>query len=125
MLKCSRVNEERKKLFFNLKFYWILGGEEKYKITFKTFFSLINPTLKLKKRDKSRFWWFSLLFKYILIEIQSNISEQEKKRQIIYGLLNAETNPKKFPNKLSLFMASIKSRPLNYAVWEVLERKKI
>ena len=38
----------------------------------------------------------SLLFKQFFIKIQSNMSEQEKKRQIIYDLLNAETKPKNY-----------------------------
>ena len=31
---------------------------------------------------------------FFFIKIQPNISEQEKKQQIIYDLLNAETKPK-------------------------------
>ena len=38
------------------------------------------------------------------------MSEEEKKRQRIYDLLNTENKYKKFRNKWSLFMASIKPR---------------
>ena len=40
------------------------------------------------------------------------MSEQEKKRQIIYDLLNAETKPNFFSNNWSICMASIKPSPL-------------
>ena len=62
------------------------------------FFSLISPIL-------------ALLFKHFFIKIQPNMSEQEKKQQRIYDLLNTETKPKKtFQSNRSLFMTSIKSR---------------
>ena len=35
--------------------------------------------------------------KLFFIKIQPNMSEQEKKRQRIYDLLNTETKTKKFP----------------------------
>ena len=38
------------------------------------------------------------------------MSEQEKKQQRMYDLLNAETKPKKFQNNWSFFMAFIKPR---------------
>ena len=38
------------------------------------------------------------------------MSEQEKKQQRIYDLLNIETKPKNFWNNWSFFMASIKPR---------------
>ena len=47
-----------------------------------------------KKSNKSKFLWLALLFKHFSIKIQPNMSEQEKKRQRIYDLLNAETKPK-------------------------------
>ena len=48
----------------------------------------------------------ALLFKHFLkkIKIQPNMRKQEKKRQRIYDLLNAETKPKNF------FMASNRIR---------------
>ena len=57
----------------------------------------------------------SLLFKSFFIKIQPNISEQEKKWQRIYNLLNSENKPKNFQNKQTFFMASIKPRP--YPPW--------
>ena len=59
----------------------------------RCFFSLINSVLK--NRDKSKFS-LALLFKPFFIKIQPNMSEQEKKRQRIYDLLNVET--KNFQN---------------------------
>ena len=56
------------------------------------FFRLISPIF-LKKCDKSKFS-LALLFKHLFIKIQPYMSEQEKKRQRIYDLLNAETKPK-------------------------------
>ena len=49
------------------------------------------------RKNKSKFSWFALLFKQFFIKIQSSMSEQEKKRQRLYDLLNAKTEPKKFP----------------------------
>ena len=57
------------------------GAEAKDGIIFKTF----SPIKK-----KSRFFCLALLFKLFFIKIQPNMSEQEKKRQRIYDLLNAE-----------------------------------
>ena len=57
---------------------------------------LISPIFEKKKRDKSKFSWLPLLFQHLFIKIQSNMSEQEKKRQRIYGLHNAGTKPKNF-----------------------------
>ena len=37
----------------------------------------------------------SCIIQRLFIKIQLNMSEQEKKRQRIYDLLNAETKPKK------------------------------
>ena len=37
----------------------------------------------------------ALLFEYFFIKIQPNMIGQEKKRQRIFDLLNAETKPKK------------------------------
>ena len=49
----------------------------------------------MKKYDKSKFSSWALLFKHFLeINIQFNMSEQEKKRQRIYDFLNAETKQK-------------------------------
>ena len=57
------------------------------------FFCLITPIF-WKKNDKSKFSWLALLFNHFFIKIQPNMSEQEKKQQRIYDLLNAETKPK-------------------------------
>ena len=46
---------------------------------------------------------YYLLFKYFFIKIHLNMSEHEKKLQIIYDLLNAETKQKKFQNKEFLY----------------------
>ena len=68
------------------------SAEAQYRVIFKTFFSLINPIFG-KKCDKSKYTWLALLFKdFLKIKIQPNMSEKEKKRQIIYDLLNAEPN---------------------------------
>ena len=45
-----------------------------------------------KNTDKSKFSWLTLSF---FIKFQPNVSKQDKKRQRIYDLLNAETKPKK------------------------------
>ena len=45
------------------------------------------------------------------IKIQPNMSEQQRKREIIYDLPNAETKQKNFRNNWRFFMASIKPRP--------------
>ena len=39
----------------------------------------------------------SIIQAHLKFKIHSNISEQEKKRQRIYDMLNVETKPKKFP----------------------------
>ena len=76
--RCSRVRKQ------NME--WFL----------KRFFSLISPIFFLKKGGKSKFSWLDLLFKHFFVKIQPNMSEQEKKRQRIYDLFNAETKPQKF-----------------------------
>ena len=58
-------------------------------------FVLISPIFEKKKRDKYEFSRLALLFKHFFIQIQSNMSEQEKKRQRIYNLFSAENKPKK------------------------------
>ena len=70
------------------------GAGAKYGIILKTFF-LVWIVQFLKKYDKTKFSWWGLLFQQFLIKIQPNMSEQEKKQQRIYDLLNAETKPKK------------------------------
>ena len=47
---------------------------------------------------------------YFFIKIRPSMIEQEKKRQIIYDLLNAKTKQKKSLNNWSFFMAAIKPR---------------
>ena len=49
---------------------------------------------KEKKRNKYKLSWLALLFKHLFIKIQPNMSDQEKKPQKIYDLLNANTKPK-------------------------------
>ena len=39
----------------------------------------------------------SIIQAFFKIKIQQNMSEQEKKRQRIYDLLNAKTKPKEIP----------------------------
>ena len=57
---------------------------------FKTFFFLVWLVQFLPK-NKCKFSWLALLFKYFFIKIKPNMSEQEKKQQWIYNLLHAET----------------------------------
>ena len=53
--------------------------------------------------------------------------EQEKKRQKIYDLLNAETKPKRISEIIigvSLWLPSSPDlNPLDYAIWGVLENR--
>ena len=79
---------------FNKNNLHIQTVEAKYKMIFKTY-SLIWLIQFMEKPDKSKFSLLALLFKHFFIKIQPNMSEQEKKRQKIYDLLNAETKPKK------------------------------
>ena len=58
-------------------------------------FSQLSPILE--KKNKSIFSWLAQLFIHFFIKIQPNMSEQEKKQQKIYDLLNINTQPKKFP----------------------------
>ena len=64
-----------------------VGAEANYGIIFKTFF--LVWLVQIKKNDKSKFLWLDLLFENFFIKIKPNMSEQEKKRQRIYDLLNA------------------------------------
>ena len=76
----------------------------------KTFF-LVWLVQFLKKKHESKFSLLSL-FQLFFNRIQSNMSEQEKKWQWIYDLLNTKTKPKKNFQKIGVFfMASIKLRP--------------
>ena len=77
---------------------------------FKLICSIFEKKKPQKNPNKSKFSWLALLFKHFFIKIQPIMSEQEKKQQRIYDLLNAETMPKNFQNNWSFFMASIKSR---------------
>ena len=61
---------------------------------FRTFFVWSVSYLKKKRHDKSKISWLALLFKHIHVKIQPYMSEQEKKRQRNYDLLNAETKSK-------------------------------
>ena len=82
--------------------------------------------MKKKKREKSKVSWLVLLFKHFLIKIQPNMSEQAKKQQRIYDLLNAKTKPKRISeiNGGSSWPSSNPDRnPLNYTLWSVLENK--
>ena len=63
---------------------------------------------------------------FFIINIQSNMSEQEKKRPGIYDLLIAETKPKRISEIIgvSLWLPSKpKLYPLDYVIWGVLENK--
>ena len=61
----------------------------KYVIIFKSCFVWL---VHLKKKyDEFKFPWLALSVKHYSIKIQPNMSEQEKKRQRICDLLNAET----------------------------------
>ena len=67
----------------------------------------------------------SSIIQALFIKIVPNMSEQEKKWQRIYGLLNAETKPphkKDFRNNWSSFMASINPEfnTFDDAIWGVL-----
>ena len=86
------------------------------------FFSLRVQSLKKKKKkeDKSKIAWLALLFKHFFIKIQPNMSEQEKKLQRIYELLNAETNPKNFKNNWFHYGLH---QAFDYATWGILENK--
>ena len=81
----------------------------------------------LKKHDKSKFSWLALLCKHFFIKIQPNMSEQEKKWQRIYDLLNAETKQKKKNSEIigvSLWLLSNPNlNPLDYTIWGILENK--
>ena len=67
----------------------LLRAEGKYRIIFITLSDLFN--FFKKTSDKSKFTWVALLLKHFTIKIQSNMSEQEKKRQRINNLLNIKT----------------------------------
>ena len=53
------------------------------------------------------------------------MSEQEKKRQRIYDLLNAKTKQEKISEIIgvSLWSPSPDLNPLNYIIWDILENK--
>ena len=69
----------------------------------------------------------SSIIQALFIKIQPNMSEQEKKQQIIYDLVHAETKSKKI-SKIIEFSLWPPSRPdhnlLDYAKWGILENKK-
>ena len=80
----------------------------------------------MKKYDKSKFLWLAKKIHHFFFKIQPIISEQEKKRQRIYDLLNAESKPKRISKVIgvSLWPASSPDlTPLDYVIWEVLENK--
>ena len=72
---------------------------------------------KKKRRGKSKFSWLALLFKHFVMKIQSNMSEQGKKWQWLYDLLNADTKLKK------IIGVSLWPPPLDYFILGVLENK--
>ena len=81
----------------------------------KHFFSLICPIFK-NKWDK---WKISWLFKHFFGKIQPNMAMQERKRQRIYDLLYAESNPKNIPEKIGVSLwppYSLDLNPLKYTV---------
>ena len=63
------------------------------------------------KHDKSKFLGLALLFMHFFIKIQPNMSEQEKRQQRIYDLLNTKTMTKNFQNNWNFIMASINLNP--------------
>ena len=69
----------------------------------------------------------SSIMQALFIKIQSNMSEQEKKRQRIYDLLNTEIKQKKKNSEIigvSLWPPSSPDlNALDYALWGVLENK--
>ena len=70
-------------------------AEAKYTIFLKQLFLIWLVQLLGKKNDKSKFSCLDLLFKHLKkIKLQPKMNEQEKKRQRIYDLLNAETKLK-------------------------------
>ena len=60
----------------------------------KRFFSLICPLFEKRNVINLNFHDQLLFKQFFSIKIQPNMSEQEKKRQRVYDLLNAETKPK-------------------------------
>ena len=69
-----------------------------------------------KKRKKFKFLWLALLFKHFFFTILPKMYEQEKKRQRIYDLLNAENKLKNFQNNWSFLMAYIKTQTINLLI---------
>ena len=79
-----------------------------------------------KKCNKSKFSLLAVLFKLIFFKIQPNMSEQKKKLQKIYDLLNAETKTKKNSKIIGISLwppSSPNLNPLDYAMWGILENK--
>ena len=63
---------------------------------------------------------------HFFIKIQPNMSEQPKKQQRIYDLLDAETKPKEISKIIGVSLwlpLSPNLNPLNYAIWDILENK--
>ena len=82
-------------IYIYIYYIYIQSVEAKYRISLISFFRLIRPILE-KKRNKSKFSWLALLFKPFFIKMLPSMSEQIKKRQRIYHLLNVEIKPKIF-----------------------------
>ena len=58
--------------------------------------------------------------------LKLNMSEQEKKQQRIYDLLNVETKSKKISKIIGVFLWPSSSLDLNlidYVIWSILENK--
>ena len=98
-------------------------AEGKYGIIFKTFFSLISLVFDKNAINLRLPQLFKNFFK---IEIQPNISEQDRKRQRIYDFLNAETKLQSFSEIIGIPLwpsSNPDLNPLDYAIWGVLENK--
>ena len=55
------------------------------------------------------------------------MSEQEKKQQRIYDLLNAETKPRKISKIIGVSLLPPSSpdlNPLDYTIWSILDKKR-
>ena len=79
-----------------------------------------------KKYEKFKFSWLALLFKPFCIKIQPDMSEQEKKQQRIYDLLNAKSKPKKISQIIGVSLwppLSPDHNPLDYAILGIFENK--
>ena len=69
----------------------------------------------------------SSIIQAFFIKIQPSMSEQEKKQQRIYDLLNVETKPKNISEIIGISLWPLSSPDLNlldYTILSTLEKKK-